>query len=263
MLTTGERIMKLRQSRGLSQEALGEKLGVSRQAVSKWETDQALPDVDKVIKMSKLFDVTTDYILMGSEDTKSEVNFKAGDYAAKDNGSIKNRLHYEYKSKRTVFGLPLVHINIGSGAYRAKGIISVGMISTGLISIGLLSVGLISLGILTLGILSWGSISAGLLSLGGVSVGILALGGVAVGVFTIGGLSVGVYSLGGCAIASKIAFGGYAQGYIAIGEKANGDYTWIKNGDLPHLSQSVKNEILSVITEKLPSTPGFILNFFR
>lgn len=261
MLTTGERIMRLRQTKGLSQESLGEKLGVSRQAVSKWETNSAVPDVDKIIAMSELFDVTTDYILKGCEEASSNQKQQGvPQHSADESGTTIQRLHYEYKSKRVVFGLPLVHINIGCGAYRAKGIFSIGMISTGLFSLGLLSFGLISLGILTLGVVSWGTISAGLLSFGGISAGILAVGGVAAGVFTIGGLSVGMYSIGGCAIASKIAFGGYAQGYIAIGEKVSGDYTWTVAGDLP---QSVKNEVFSVITEKLPQTPQFILNFFR
>lgn len=45
-MTLGERIQKERTARGLSQEALGERVGVSRQAVSKWEADKAIPDID-------------------------------------------------------------------------------------------------------------------------------------------------------------------------------------------------------------------------
>ena len=57
-LTTGQRIAQHRKLLGLSQEGLGEKVGVSRQAISKWEADAALPDVDKLIILSKLFGVS-------------------------------------------------------------------------------------------------------------------------------------------------------------------------------------------------------------
>lgn len=60
-----ERIQELRRRKGLSQEQLAEILGVSRQAVSKWEGGQSLPEVEKLIAMSALFDVTVDYILKG------------------------------------------------------------------------------------------------------------------------------------------------------------------------------------------------------
>ena len=58
-----EKIYELRKKEGLSQEALAEKLGVSRQSVSKWETGEATPEVSKLLSLSKLFGVTTDYLL--------------------------------------------------------------------------------------------------------------------------------------------------------------------------------------------------------
>ena len=57
----------LRKQKGYSQEELADKVGVSRQAVSKWESEQTTPDLEKVIAMSELFEVTTDYILKGIE----------------------------------------------------------------------------------------------------------------------------------------------------------------------------------------------------
>ena len=54
-MTTGEKIAALRKEQGMSQEALGEKLGLSRQAVSKWEADQAVPTMDNLMELSKLF----------------------------------------------------------------------------------------------------------------------------------------------------------------------------------------------------------------
>ena len=59
-----EKITELRKQSGLSQEAFAEKIGVSRQSVSKWESGVSLPDVDKVVAICKLFGVPTDYLLM-------------------------------------------------------------------------------------------------------------------------------------------------------------------------------------------------------
>lgn len=66
-MTLGQRIQALRKQHNLSQEALGEKLGVSRQAVSRWEMDGAVPEVDKLVAMSRLFGVSLDD-LIGTED---------------------------------------------------------------------------------------------------------------------------------------------------------------------------------------------------
>lgn len=62
-----DRIQYLRKARGISQEGLADQLGVSRQAVSKWESEQSMPDLDKIISMSDYFEVTTDYLLKGIE----------------------------------------------------------------------------------------------------------------------------------------------------------------------------------------------------
>ncbi|WP_160686655.1 helix-turn-helix transcriptional regulator [Clostridium sp. C2-6-12] len=62
-MNIGKKIQTLRKQMNLSQEQLAEKLSVSRQAVSKWELDQSIPDTDKILEISKLFNVSTDYIL--------------------------------------------------------------------------------------------------------------------------------------------------------------------------------------------------------
>ena len=59
----GEKIIRLRKQREWSQEELASQLGISRQSVSKWESGASIPDLDKIIKMSSLFGVTTDYLL--------------------------------------------------------------------------------------------------------------------------------------------------------------------------------------------------------
>ena len=58
-----EKITNLRKKNGLSQEELAEKMQVSRQAVSKWESAQTIPDLEKILALSQLFGVTTDYLL--------------------------------------------------------------------------------------------------------------------------------------------------------------------------------------------------------
>ncbi len=62
-MTFGEKIQKLRKEAGLSQEELACQLGVSRQAVSKWERDSGYPETEKIIHMSRLYNVTLDYLL--------------------------------------------------------------------------------------------------------------------------------------------------------------------------------------------------------
>lgn len=66
-MNMADRIQYLRKTNGISQEELADKVGVSRQAVSKWESEQSLPDLGKIITMSDYFGVTTDYILKGIE----------------------------------------------------------------------------------------------------------------------------------------------------------------------------------------------------
>lgn len=71
-MNMADRIQYLRKSKGISQEELADKVGVSRQAVSKWESEQSTPDLEKIIILSEFFEVTTDYILKGIEPTKDK-----------------------------------------------------------------------------------------------------------------------------------------------------------------------------------------------
>ncbi len=69
-MSIGTNIQKLRIDHGLTQEQLAEMLGVSRQSVSKWEMEQSLPEVDKIVQMSRLFSVGTNEILLEETDRK-------------------------------------------------------------------------------------------------------------------------------------------------------------------------------------------------
>lgn len=62
-MTIGEKILNMRKARGWSQEELAERIGVTRQAVSRWEADAAKPDTDKVITICDLFGVSADYLI--------------------------------------------------------------------------------------------------------------------------------------------------------------------------------------------------------
>ena len=62
-MTSGQRIAQKRKERNLSQEALGEQLGVSRQAIYKWESDASLPEVEKLVAMSRLFGISVGELL--------------------------------------------------------------------------------------------------------------------------------------------------------------------------------------------------------
>ncbi|WP_455501086.1 helix-turn-helix domain-containing protein [Gemmiger sp.] len=68
-MTFADKLITLRKKAGWSQEKLAARLDVTRQSVSKWEGAQSLPDVDKIIQLSRLFGVTTDYLL---KDEQSE-----------------------------------------------------------------------------------------------------------------------------------------------------------------------------------------------
>jgi transcriptional regulator with XRE-family HTH domain len=76
-MNLSEKIMMLRKKEGWSQEELANHLQISRQAVSKWESGQSMPDTDKIIQLSQLFHVTTDYLLL---DQENEGNIQTGIY---------------------------------------------------------------------------------------------------------------------------------------------------------------------------------------
>lgn len=217
-----ETLRNLRKEKGLSQERLAEMLDVSRQAISKWESGQSYPEVEKLIAISDLFGVTLDRLLKGGE-PPDDIQHKAPAPFC-----MTGRYAFEYKSKRIVRGLPLVHIHIGFGFQKARGIIAVGNVATGVLSIGLIARGIVSFGILTAGLIGTGVLSLGLLlAVGAVSLGIFSVGAVAMGIFTLGAVSMGMFSVGACAVASHVAIGDHAYGHIAVGRVAKGAKTFI------------------------------------
>ena len=74
-----DKIITLRKKNGWSQEEFAEKVGVSRQAISKWESAQSVPDLDKILRMSELFGVTTDFLLKDEFETEDYTGSTAED----------------------------------------------------------------------------------------------------------------------------------------------------------------------------------------
>ena len=83
-MTFGEKIQKLRKEAGLSQEKLSYQLGVSRQAISKWERDNGYPETEKIVRMSKIFNVTLDYLLNEDSIQTPEIVAEQGIYVSRE-----------------------------------------------------------------------------------------------------------------------------------------------------------------------------------
>lgn len=249
-----EKLYQLRRARGLSQESLAEALGVSRQAVQKWESGASSPDTGNLIALSDFFGVTLDSLLKDAPEPPRQ------ETAAETPVRCYLPFHYEYRSERKLFGLPLVHIHLGSGRIcRAKGVLAIGNIATGVLAIGGLSAGLISLGGLSAGLLALGGLAVGGVALGGIAFGLLAaFGGLAVSAFfAAGGAAIsGYYALGGLAVAGRIAAGGAAFGPVAAGEAARGQIALLLESGFS--AQDLRAAILSLY----PETPAWIVRLF-
>lgn len=135
-----EKIRILRKARGLSQEELGFELnnasdfGVSRQSISDWENGRSEPKLENIKLLAKALNVSCDTLLDDEIELNNEGNIITEKENNIDNFSYRRTiktLHYEYKSKKTIGNIPLIHINLGIGFYKAKGIIAIGNISMG------------------------------------------------------------------------------------------------------------------------------------
>lgn len=105
-MTFGEKLQNLRQKAGMSQDTLAEKLNVSRQAVSRWERNETMPETEKVVALADLFGVTTDYLLR----SRPEEAEKAAT-SAQSTGETRDwteRLAYFAKTKGYLAGWLLV-----------------------------------------------------------------------------------------------------------------------------------------------------------
>ena len=90
-MTFGEKLQKLRTRAGLSQDQLAELLDVSRQAVSKWERNEAMPEAEKLVRISRQFGVSTDYLLLEELEEPETASTTTAQQAAKGSSVFAHR----------------------------------------------------------------------------------------------------------------------------------------------------------------------------
>lgn len=252
-MTLSEKLQSLRKQHGFSQEQLADLVGVSRQAISKWESGHSSPDLNNLIALSNIYQITIDNILKDGDAVeqtpKSETPIQ---YVRLDD--FRNIYHYEYKSKLKLFGLPLVHINVGAlYPYCAKGIIAIGNLAKGVFALGGGAIGVVAIGGGAIGVVSLGGLALGLLAIGGFAVGIVALGGGALGThIALGGGAISNYiAMGGGAISRHIAVGGAAHAPVALSGEHDIYSTLVVYGEKVLAS---KETFLQAASQELPSS---------
>jgi len=259
-MTLGDKLSKLRKENNYTQEQLAEILGVSRQAISKWESDTAYPETNKLIRMSELFNCSLDYLLKDTVETDNKVQ----------TGSIVDlfKKHFnEKKSEKTLLGMPLWHIGRDAKGFvavglNARGVIAVGLKAKGIVSLGILSVGVISFGMLSLGLLSIGVFALGLLSAGCFSIGVFAAGAISLGIISLGAIAVGDFSVGALSIGKYFAKGDHAQAMIALGDTKAAGSVFQKVGELTARDFSAVKELLDTTVPSYFSWAKNIIKLF-
>ncbi len=267
-MTFGDRLSALRKENNFTQEQLAELVGVSRQAVSKWESDTAMPETDKLMRLSELFECSVDYLLKGKEKAKvnqvNEVYTKTVDVGGYTL-PVTVRIRFpEYRSKTTVFGLPLVDVGrnakgIFAFGLKARGIVSGGVLSCGIISFGVLSMGLFSFGVLSLALLAVGVLAVGLAAAGAFAVGIISAGAFSLGVFSLGALAAGDFAAGALAMGKYAAMGDEAKGMIAIGKTAAEGTLFSKQGTL---TPADRTKVIALLQENVPQWLSWARDLF-
>ncbi len=250
-MTLGNKLAKLRKENNITQEQLADILGVSRQAISKWESDSAYPETEKLIRLGELYNCSLDYLLKNEPEKEPQTSAVP---EQKKHISLKD-FYYESKSKRTVMGMPLWHINIGLGR-TAKGVFAVGLKAKGIVSLGFLSLGVISMGILSLGAFSFGTIALGLIAAGALSAGIIAFGAICIGILAVGAIATGEFALGALANGHYLAIGARANAMIAVGDEAYGELLAFSG----ELSEVDSGKIIQLLRENVPFAYQWIVS---
>lgn len=260
-MTLGEKLSKLRKEYNYTQEQLADILGVSRQSISKWESDIAYPETDKLVKMGKLFDCSMDYLL--KEDISEKQGLQPTEKVSLGD-KLKLQIH-ERKSEKMIFGMPLYHIGRNAHGFfaiglKARGIFSFGLMSRGVFSFGLLSLGVVSIGLLSLGLISAGVFTAGLLAVGSIAFGLFAAGAISIGLISFGALSVGCFSTGALAIGKYAAVGDHAYAMIAIGQTVADGSVFSHIGDL---TTADIPKVVEWLDGNVPSWLGWAKEIFK
>lgn len=103
-MNIGDKIFNLRKSKGYSQEDIANKLNVSRQTVSKWETNQSMPDFDKIVPLCDIFEISTDEFLKDKKISNEKVEV---DYIHENKDIMDNELKVKDDKKKFAFNLCL------------------------------------------------------------------------------------------------------------------------------------------------------------
>ena len=147
-MTIGEKISKLRKENNYTQEQLAEILNVSRQSVSKWETDLTYPETEKIIALSKLFECSADYLLKEDADESGrEIKLKIVEVdSSEKNREYINSLLLTYLSFPPLFGFIVAFFSVKNadriGSKKMKVLSFVGM-AVSLILTALMVIGII------------------------------------------------------------------------------------------------------------------------
>ena len=236
-----EKIALLRREKGMSQEELAQVVGVSRQAVQKWESGQSNPDMENLKLLSSYFDVTLDYLVWedsSSKESQGQTIQAERVWVTRHGQTRRQRWEYEYISKTMVGKLPLVHIHTGSGLCRAKGVIAIGNVAVGFLSVGIFSLGLLSVGVLSVGLIAIAVLALGLIALGNIGIGLFAAGNLVLGLFAIGNLARGTIAIGNAAFGEMVGIGNAPSGHLAMGFRPSGDIT-VQVDDLWQLDRAL------------------------
>lgn len=267
-MTFGNKLAKLRREQNYTQEQLADALCVSRQSVSKWESDLAYPETDKLLKICQMFHCSSDYLLLDGDEPTTQRERQAVGNQEEQATTLEIRLPKikERKSQRTVWGMPLWHVaknarGVIAIGVKAQGIIAIGVRSCGVVSVGVLSLGAISCGTLSLGLLfSVGLFSLGMFGVGCICAGIFAVGAISFGMFSLGAVAVGDVSVGALAIGKYVALGDHAQAMIAIGgHHATGNVFQ----HVGKLTDEMKNQVKVLIEETVPSYLKWAASIFK
>lgn len=259
-MTVGDKLSKLRKENNYTQEQLADILGVSRQAISKWESNITYPETDKLIRMSELFSCSLDYLLKDTEETDSR------NQIIEETTYFKKCLR-ERKSEKTVWGMPLWHVGRNARGFvavgfNARGVIAIGFKAKGIVSLGILSIGLFSFGLFSLGLLSIGMLALGLLSAGCFSIGIFATGAISLGIISVGAIAIGNFSVGALAVGKYYALGDNARAMIAIGDTKAAGNVFQKIGELSAQDIAVVKQSLDTIVPTYLSWAKEIIKLF-
>lgn len=241
-MTLGDKLSKLRKERNYTQEQLADLLGVSRQAISKWESDITFPETDKLIRLSELFDCSLDYLLKD----KAEYNNKS---ETVDPVVLFRKRFQEKKSEKTLWGMPLWVIGKNAKGFvavglNARGVIAIGLKASGILSLGMLSIGVLSFGLLSFGLLAIGLFAIGVLAAGCFSIGVFAMGAISIGIISLGAVAIGDFSVGALSIGKYFAMGDHARAMIALGDSKATGSVFQKIGELSASDCSAVKESL-------------------